>query len=315
MLQALGDKVTLVDRSKITWPKFLTWEGWDDIHSSAISEASEYSGQKALNINIPDSSSGYKRKKVIGEWCEFIPSLKGIESVALQGTTTQELFDAICTLNTIQDIRITSASRTLSNINAISNVSSLQRAFLDSFGSVTSLEPFSELDKLEWLELIDFTKVTSLQGLDKLKMLKGLILASRDRSKLINLDNYDAIATMESLRYLDLCGTRVEKGNLDCLTNLNGLKYMDIPLIFPAKEIAKVVYSLPLCDHGLGPYREINGWGPECKKCGGDNLVAPISKGSRNLCKNCDSNKILLLEHEFKLLLEATPNKQSKADA
>lgn len=289
----------MVDRNKVTWPEFLTWEGWEKISVNTITEASEYAGEKSLNIDVPYSSEGKKRKRVIGEWCDLIPTLKGIESVCLRGTTTQALFDSVCSLESIVDFRVANASRGLKNIDALSSIKGLKRAFLDHFGAVTSLRPFSELKELEWVELIDFHRIQSLDGLGGLNNLKGLIFVSRGRSKLIHLDSYQTIASLKKLRYLDLCGTRVDDSNLDCLTGLSNLEYMDIPLMFPVSEIAKVVYHLPNCDHGLGPYRDITGWGAKCTKCGGDHIVVPVTKGRRYPCKACDSDKVHQLEVEF----------------
>ncbi len=289
----------MVDRSRVTWPEFLTWEGWEEVDNKLLVSPDDYDNQKFLSFSIPASSEAVKRKKEIKEWCHILSSNQDIQSISIYGATTQELFNAVCNQSSLIDLRICNASGNLVDLAPLANLVNLRRLFFDSATKIIALDIIGELNKLEWLELIDFKRVGSLKGMEKLSNLKGLVFVSRGRSSLIKLDSYSYLSSLRQLLYLDVSGTRIADKNLSPIAKLSKLKYLDIPLIFEIVEIVKITNALPECDHDLGPFRFLPN--EKCHKCNKNQMVLPISKGARAMCKICKESRVQELIREFNL--------------
>jgi len=72
------------------------------------------------------------------------------------------------------------------------------------------------------------------------------------------------------------------------LAGLPGLARLDIANFYPMEQFAWLSVQLPNTYCGwFKPYIEVSGI--LCKRCNGRTMVMLSGRGTRNLCKNCDT--------------------------
>ncbi len=282
---------------------FITWD-WrfgGDKSTETIQFVSEYDGSEKLNLACTQLDLPTRRKKeVIQEWCEFLPTLKDLKRLCFFSKVNQDLFEAACQIENLDSMFIKWSS--VENFQNIERLSNLRRLYISASTNFDSLSFIKSIPNLEWLELHELKNLKELDGIEFAKGLKGFIISGGMFGKQ-KLKDFEPLSKLSDLEYLGLSSTYVQSENLSPLCQLNKLKYLDLPTYYPMIEYAKIYKNLPNCDHGIKSYRET---GLKCKNCG-SNTIIPMKKGGREFCPKCNPQKLLDLEEEFDRLLKNCP--------
>jgi Leucine-rich repeat (LRR) protein len=283
--------------------EFITWDwrfGGND-SSKTINYISEYDGSEKLNLACTQLDLPAKRKKeVIQEWCEFLPTLKNVKRLCFFSKVNQDLFDAACQIENLDSLFIKWSD--IENFKNIERLTKLRRLYISTSSHFENLSFIKFVKSIQWLELNELKNLSELDGIEFAENLKGFIISGGMLGKQ-KLKDVEPLSKLLDLEYLGLSSTHIQSDNLDPICQLKNLKYLDLPLYYPMLEYAKIYKHLPNCDHGIQAFRET---GFECKNCG-SNKVTPMKKGGREFCPKCNQQKFLDLQHEFEKALQNCP--------
>jgi hypothetical protein len=278
--------------------EFITWDwGYREDKTENINFVSEYDGSDKLNLVCTQLNLTAKRKKeVVQEWCEFLPTLKNVKRLCFFSKVNQELFDAACQIENLDSLFIKWSD--IQNFENIKRLTKLRRLYISTSSHLDNLSFIESTKNIEWLELHELKNLTKLDGIEHAEKLKGFIISGGMYGKQ-KLKDFVPLSNLHNLEYLKLSSTYAISENLSPLCELKKLKYLDLPIYYPMLEYVKVYKHLPNCDHGIEAFREMNF---ECENCG-SKTVLPMKKGGREFCPSCNKQKLSDLKNEFDNLL------------
>ena len=283
--------------------EFLTWD-WrfgGDKSTKTIKYVSEYDGSEKLNLACTQLDLPAKRKKeVIQEWCEFLPTLKNLKRLCFFSKVNQDIFDAACQIENLDSLFIKWSD--IENFENIERLTKLRRLYISTSTHFENLGFIKSIKSIEWLELHELKNLTELDGIEFAENLKGFIISGGMFGKQ-KLKNFEPLSNLLDLEYLGLSSTYIQSENLSPLCLLKKLKYLDLPIYYPMLEYAKIFKHLPNCDHGIQAFRETSF---DCKNCG-SKTVTPMKKGGREFCPKCNQQKLIDLKQEFDNILKNCP--------
>ncbi len=208
-----------VDHSRIYdgFVRSLMWCG-DDL---TVEHPQEYSGQESIKLVCSqhrmcksvfeylsaDDPKEYERmqRRYTAEWVRFLQTKTlHVKEVHVCSSVNQKVFDALCRQNTIESLRV--KRLTCKQIDAIVNLRSLKKLFIECGSSLADISPLAKLTGLEVL-ILGQTK---------------------------NVHDYSAIAALKSLKVLGICSyptylnATIKVNDLGFLSELPSLEYVDI---------------------------------------------------------------------------------------
>jgi hypothetical protein len=274
---------------------FITWD-WrygGNESTKTISYVSEYDGSEKLNLACTQLDLPAKRKKeVIQEWCNLLPTLKNLKRLCFYSKVNQELFEAACQIENLDSLFIKWSD--VQNFENIKHLTKLKRLYISTSTPFEDLSFIKLVKTIEWLELHELKNLKELNGIEFAENLKGFILSGGMFGKQ-KIKDIEPLSSLEHLMYVGLSNTYIQSENLSALCLLKKLQYLDLPIAYPMLEYAKIFKHLPNCDHGIKAYRETN-FG--CKTCG-ITTVIPMKKGGREFCPTCNQQKFIDLKQAF----------------
>ena len=109
-----------------------------------IRRPEEYSG--GANLSIVCTQTGlpsHKQRKLVAEWCDALPKLRGIRCLWLNSRTPQKLFDAACLVPGLKGLYIKLGA--IESLEALASADDLVALHVGSSPGVTSIEPLSSM--------------------------------------------------------------------------------------------------------------------------------------------------------------------------
>lgn len=179
-----------------------------------LSYPEEYDGQEHIklactqhtnNRSVFSPMTPYKQKKITQEWADFLSLNKlSLKSVQFCTKTNQQIFDAICTQDSITSLRFKWCC--VPNISNIAKLKNLKKLFIGLGTSITDISAVGELPELEVLRIGNTAKVSDYSALGKLKKLKVLYICGGDTLNpvTITMKSDSFIGELDSLQYLAL---------------------------------------------------------------------------------------------------------------
>ncbi len=214
------------DHSRIydDFVRSLMWCG-DDL---TVEHPQEYSGQESIKLVCSqhrmyksvfeylsaDDPKEYERlqRRYMAEWVRFLQTeTLPVKEVHVCSSVNQKVFDALCRQNTIESLRI--KRLTCKQIDAIVNLRSLKKLFIECGSSLTDISPLAKLTELEVLILGQTKNVldySALAGLKSLKVL-GICVYQTALNTTIKVDDLSFLKELPSLEYVDLMDVRLSK--------------------------------------------------------------------------------------------------------
>ena len=212
------------DHSRIydDFVRSLMWCG-DDM---TVRHPQDYSGQESVKLVC----SGYRTYESVWEYlsaedpkeferlqrryaAEMLRFLQTetlpVREVHVCSSIDQKFFDALCRQSTIESMRI--KRFTGRQINAIADLRSLKKLFIECGSSLTDISPLSKLTGLEVLILGQTKNIHDYSALSALKNLKvlGICAYQTAVNTTIEVDDFWFIKELPSLEYVDIMDVRL----------------------------------------------------------------------------------------------------------
>ena len=212
------------DHSRIydDFVRSLMWCG-DDM---TVEHPLDYSGQEAVKLVcsqhrmyesvfeylLADDPKEYERiqRRYTAEWVRFLQTeTLPVKEVHVCSSVNQKVFDALCRQDTIESLRI--KRLTCKQIEAIVNLRSLKKLFIECGSSLSDISPLAKLTGLEVLILGQTKNVHDYSALAALKSLKVLGICSYPTylNDTIKVDGLGFLKEMLSLEYVDIIDVRL----------------------------------------------------------------------------------------------------------
>jgi hypothetical protein len=263
----------------------------------AIRRPDELTDSEGLCISCTQTElPAAQQRRLVGEWCERLPTLSRVRILWFDSQVPQNLFDAACRMKNLVSLWIKWSS--IKNLAEIDQCRSLRHLHVGSSAQIQSIDALGAMTDLRSMSLwnlkriSDFSPLSPLTGLEELAISGGLW-------GLQKVHSLAAFAELESLKLLNLGGVKCLDGSLRPLDRLRRLQRVVVNSgEYAIEELAWLSVRFAKIDHGVRPYSDFSGnYGfLPCKKCSSKTMVLLFGKGRcREICKNCDAKK--LAEH------------------
>lgn len=205
---------------------------------TSIREPEEYGGLPTLNIvctqtNLPARDQA----KLVRRWCDFLPTISGLEFLWFHSQVSQELFDAACSVPNLKGLWI-KWSR-IKSIERVTNLTNLTFLHIGSSPQLASIEPLRLLRNLLWLELENIKRVSDLTVIGDLQQLQGLAIQGSMWTPQV-VDSLAPLARLRALRYLALPNLKTRDKTLSPLFSLTSLEQFRAAQWWSAEEMRQL---------------------------------------------------------------------------
>ena len=188
------------------------------------------------------------------------------------------------------------------DISPIAALNCLEVLFIEDATKGESLEFVRPLRNLKALgvfdakRLVDISGIEDLTGLDELGLQRGIWNAM----KLKTLQPLSGLTGLSCLRLT----AESEDNSLEPLRNLSNLQELELNLLYPMGEYARLAAFLPeeICEVFAEPYETVGGL---CKKESGHMTILPAWPLKR-WCNDCNPEKLDASMSEYRGLRDAT---------
>lgn len=150
------------------------------------------------------------QRRYTAEWVRFLQTeTLPVKEVHVCSSVNQKVFDALCRQNSIESLRI--KRLTCKQIDAIVDLRSLKKLFIECGSSLTDISPLTELTGLEVLILGQTKNIHDYSALAALKSLKVLGICSYPTylNAIIKVDDLGFLKELPSLEYVDIMDVRL----------------------------------------------------------------------------------------------------------
>jgi hypothetical protein len=223
---------------------FWTWDKTNDFPPESISYPDQYRGQERLNIFCTQLNgiSTTDQKKLIKQWADFLPTLKNVKYIWFTSHVTQELFDGVCKVISLEGLAIKwSNIKTLDNISSLSNLKYLR---IGSSAKIESIEPLTTLDRLEVLYTENFKKISDFSPIAKLTNLKFLSIEGGMYTKQ-PVDSFDFVSNLSDLLFFSAAATKMKHRDIKPFLKLKNLVTLNWGYDMKSDEIEMLKSTLP----------------------------------------------------------------------
>ncbi|MBL8344895.1 MAG: hypothetical protein JNN03_05595 [Rubrivivax sp.] len=264
------------------------WNLHKDDQPKALRSPDEYASTADLAIRCTQLDlPAAQQRKLVAQWVQALPAMQGVRRLWFNSRMSQELFDAACRIEGLEDLWIHWSG--IGSLQAVAGLRGLKRFHLGQSASVASLEPLAGMSGLQWLFLAGMSKVPGLEPLATLSGLEGLFVAGNESKPLV-VPTLAPLAKLHRLRWLHLGALRIAHGGLEPLAELRGLEYLGLPNFFSCEAFAQLAARLPgTRGDWLAPYARQHPSVFTCGRCRQRGKVLTAGAPGRNLCPGCDA--------------------------
>ncbi len=160
------------------------WNLHRDAQPKALRSPDEYGGGADLAICCTQLElPAAQQRKLVAQWVQALPTMRAVRRLWFTSRMSQELFDAACRIEGLEDLWIHWSG--ITSLQAVSGLGKLKRFRLGQSASVSTLQPLAGMTGLQWLFLNGVAKVPGLEPLTTLSGLEGLFLAGNESKPLV----------------------------------------------------------------------------------------------------------------------------------
>jgi hypothetical protein len=209
----------------------------------SIRDPEDYSGLPLANVvctqtNLPPR----EQAGLIDRWCDFLPTILGLEFLWFNSKVPQKLFDAACMVPRLQGLYIKWSN--IKSIDKIIKATNLRFLHLGSSPQLTSIEQLRGLKSLIWLELENIKRVSDLTVVGELQQLQGLAIEGSMWTTLV-VDSLAPLARLNCLRYLAIPNLKARDKTLCPLFSLSSLEHFHAARWWSDEEMRKLRKANP----------------------------------------------------------------------
>lgn len=181
------------------------------------------------------------------------------------------------------------------DLSALAPLGNLEALCIEDATSLVSLEFLRPLKRLRSFSVFDAKRLCDLSGLEGLTQLEELAL-QRGIWNAMKVDTLRPLAGLVSLRCLRMTAESADD-SLEPLKNLTSLEELDLNLMYPLEQYAKLAAFLPakICPVLGEPYATMR---EMCRKDRSHTVILP-AKGHRRFCRDCHPSKLDAYLAEF----------------
>lgn len=215
-----------------------------DFPPECITYPHEYKGQSKLSIACTQilDMTPTKQKKLVKEWCDFLPNCNEIEMLWFSTRLTQQLFDCVCKLKKLKGLNIKWSN--IVKLDNISNLTSLKYLRIGSSAKIENIKKLTALTNLEVLEIENFKKITDFSQLSNLTNLKFLSIEGGMYTKQ-KVDTFVPISKLKNLIYFSTAMISCVDKRIDPVLNLKKLLTLNWAFDIPKKDMERLKTELP----------------------------------------------------------------------
>jgi len=185
-------------------------------------------------------------------------------------------------------------------LHGLAELTNLVVLSLDSAPLLSSLDEIPTHAPLEGLSITNAPKVSDLTPIRDRHQLRALNVSGGMWSRM-TVDSLDPLGGLTRLRSLDLLNLKVRDESLEALGSLVGLKELNLANFYPLREFARL--SARLKHTQCSWFRPtVDLPNVRCPRCGKTSLVVLTGKGTRTMCRSCDTERIRRHEDLFQEL-------------
>jgi hypothetical protein len=209
-------------------------------------------------------------------------------------TINQAKLDQLADLERLEELHADGLRA--ADFGGLAKLRRLKILHLDRNGQATSLDWVERLPSLLALGIFGFIGVQDLSPLRAQPGLEALAVAGSMWTRM-NVDTLAPLASLKSLRHLDLTNLKVRDESLEPLAGLTRLESLRIANFYPAAAFARLARALPTTEcPWFRPVQPLDG--VACQRCGGA-LVVLSGRGAPTKCTVCDDARIAKHIAEF----------------
>jgi hypothetical protein len=224
---------------------------------------------------------------------ELLPDLKRVETVFVY----QPLEKHLAWIGRMPGLRrLGILNPKAADFTALGPLKQLEALFIEDATQLASLEFLSTLKGLRALGIFDAKRLADLSGLESVPRLQELALLCGIWNPL-KVRTLQPIAALKSLTCLRLTAD-AQDGSLEPLRGLSKLEELDVNLLQPFEQVAKLSAYFPntLCKYFAEPYETFTN--QRCRKDPSHTGIH-VLKGRRDFCRDCHPQKLADYLAEF----------------
>lgn len=173
----------------------------------------EYNGQSVVKLCCTQHQyvSEHEQKKLTESWIHFLSKNKlPLKQVQFCTGSSQKIFDAICTQDSIESLRF--KWMRCKDLSAIANLKNLKKLYLGYATSLVDISPLATLKNLEVLVFHCTTKLHDYSPVGALKNLKFLSFEEHIAYRTpMDMDSDSFLKNLTQLEYLDMTSVRLKE--------------------------------------------------------------------------------------------------------
>lgn len=210
----------------------------------SISYPMQYKGEAKINIACTQRTgfTPTEEKKLIKEWCDFLPKCSNIELVWFTTKIPQQLFDSICLLEQLIGLNIKNSS--ISSLGNLANLKNLKYLRIGDSSKIINIEPLKSLTNLEVLVIENFKNISDFSILRQLTSLKFLTIEGGMYTKQ-KVDSFEPISELKNLLYLSTAMISSSNKSIEPILKLKSLITLNWPFDLGEQQMVQLKKDLP----------------------------------------------------------------------
>ena len=220
----------------------------EDRPPKTINYPHEYTSGDRLSVVCTQLAIGScQQRKLVEEWCRFLPGLETVSHLWLQSKVPQSLFDAACQMANLESLYVKWSG--IKTIRYLPEAPQLKALHIGSSPGIEDVERFAELDNLVVLGLENVKQLKDLRVIAELTQLQGLAIEGSLWTTYI-VESLAPLTALQNLKYLFLTNLRSLDRTLKPLAALKSLETLRTAWWWPRSEFRMLRESLPNLRHG-----------------------------------------------------------------
>jgi hypothetical protein len=196
----------------MTLKYFWYWQPDESFPPQSIVRTEQFRNSDRLNIACTQTAfSTSHQKRIVDEWCDFLPTLSNVRLLWLSSRVPQTLFEAACRVPRLEGLYIKWSG--ISDLAPLTEAVHLRYFHLGQSARVASIEPLGEMKHLRWVGLELLSRVRELVAIGGLVGLEGLSLEG-SMGTTWRVSSLAPVGTLTALRYLSIANVRSDDATL-----------------------------------------------------------------------------------------------------